>query len=69
MTTLSDSTDLDAPVLTKRCISERLRVSTRTVDRLIARRLIAHHRIGDLVRFSQRDVDAYVESTRVSPVS
>ena len=54
MTTLLDTSTPDAPVLTKKDVSRRVGVSTRTVDRLVARRAITFHRIGDLIRFSQR---------------
>ncbi len=67
--TFIDCISPDAPRLTKAHVSQRLRVSTRTVDRLIARQVIAYHRIGHLVRFSDRDVDAYIESTRVQSAS
>lgn len=62
-----DRDRLDLPVLTRRDVAERLELSLRTVDRLVATGGIAHHRIGDLVRFTKRDLADFVKRSRVSP--
>lgn len=41
-----------------------LRVSQRTVRRLIARRELAFHKCGGQVRISKKDLETYLSSTR-----
>jgi excisionase family DNA binding protein len=42
-----------------------LGVSTRTIRRLVASRAISHRRVGGLVRFTQDDLQNYVERSLV----
>ena len=44
-----------------------LGVSERTIRRLVASRALGHRRVaGSLIRFTQSDLDCYVESIRVA---
>ncbi len=43
-----------------------LGVSQRTIRRLVADRAIPHRRMGRLVRFTERDLDDYVETSRIT---
>jgi len=45
-------------------VSERLGISIRTVRRLIASGALSYHRIGRLIRISQKDLDQYLRSQR-----
>ena len=58
---------LDPPVLTRHDVAELLNLSVRTIDRLVAAGELSHHRLADLVRFTQADVTEYIDQSRVSP--
>jgi excisionase family DNA binding protein len=45
-------------------VAAQLRVSRRTLERLVAQGRIRPVRIGRLPRFEQREIDAYVASLR-----
>lgn len=47
----------------------RLRMSVRYVRRLVAERRVAFHRIGRSIRFKADDLDAFIESGRVEPLT
>ena len=49
--------------------AERLGVPPRFVRRLVAERRIAFCKIGRYVRFEPSEVEAFIESGRVDPVS
>ena len=49
---------------TTKSLAERWQVSERTVRRLIEKGDIKAHRIGDQIRISQEDRDAYERSQR-----
>lgn len=55
-------------MLTARDVADQLRISARKVYALAASGHLASHRFGSAVRFSQADVDTYVQSCRC-PVS
>lgn len=42
-----------------------LSVTPRWMRRAVALRVIPHHKIGRLVRFDRRDLDAYLDAQRV----
>ena len=46
-----------------------LGMSARHVRRLVAERRIAFHKLGRSVRIAQADLAAYVEATRVEPIT
>ncbi len=54
-------------LLGKQDIAERLSVSRREVDYLIAARAIPFIKIGRCVRFLAADVERFIESRRVAP--
>lgn len=45
-------------------VAARLNISPRTLTDLVARREIAHVRVGKLLRFNASDVDAYLARQR-----
>jgi excisionase family DNA binding protein len=45
--------------------AEHLHVTKRFVRRLVAEKRIPYHKLGKLVRFDLRDLDAYAEAGRV----
>lgn len=49
--------------------AEYLNTSERFIRRLIAERRVAFHRVGRHVRFTAADLDAFVESGRVEPIT
>jgi excisionase family DNA binding protein len=56
----------DLPTIDVPQAARYLGVSERTVRRLVASRAIGHRRVaGSLIRFTQSDLDLYVESIRV----
>lgn len=44
----------------------RIRVSKRTMYRLVSTYAVAHHRVGDRVVIRVADLEAYMESNRVA---
>ena len=62
---LIDTDRPDLPVLTRKDVAHGLGVSVRTIDRLVAAGEIPHHRIGDLVKFTAVDVEAFIARCRV----
>jgi excisionase family DNA binding protein len=68
--TMNDPCTLDLPVLTRKDVATNLGLSERTVDRLVAKGEFPHHRIGDLVRFTERNIEDFVTSCRIpAPLS
>ena len=51
-------------MLSKKDVAEKLNVSTRTINRLIEREEIYYHRIGNVLRFTQEDIDDYLRRTK-----
>lgn len=49
--------------LSKSGLAKLLGIGTRTVERMVARRQIPHHRFGGALRFSPGDVDAFLKQT------
>jgi excisionase family DNA binding protein len=49
--------------------ADYLNTSERFIRRLIAERRVAFHRVGRHVRFTPADLDAFVESGRVEPIT
>lgn len=49
--------------------AKRMNMSARHVRRLVAERRIAHHRFGRSVRLAPEDIDAYIASGRVEPIT
>jgi excisionase family DNA binding protein len=45
-------------------VADALNVSIKTVRRLIESRELHHHRMGGIIRVSEEDLRAYVNSTR-----
>lgn len=65
------TTDAATPapaLLEKAAAAHYLATTTRHLDRLVYERRIGHVKLGNKVRFRQRDLDAYIESHRVAPV-
>ncbi|MGH3344293.1 MAG: helix-turn-helix domain-containing protein [Carbonactinosporaceae bacterium] len=56
-------------LLTVEQAAERLNMSTRYVRRLVAERRIVFYRLGRSLRFKEADLAAFIESTRVEPMS
>ncbi len=52
-------------LLNKEQVCERLQISRRTLDRLIAERRIAYRKLGSAVRFAEDDVQQYVDGVVV----
>lgn len=46
-----------------------LRMSARHVRRLVAERRIGFNRLGRSVRFTRDDLNEYIETTRVTPIT
>ena len=53
------------PLLSVADIAERLMCSERLVRKLINRGDIPYHRIGDLIRVTEEDLQRYLSSARV----
>lgn len=51
---------------TRRAVAHRLGVSTKTVDRLVARGELPVLRVAGAVRFDEADIAAYIERCRVT---
>ena len=49
--------------------AEFLSISARHVRRLVAERRIGFHRLGRCVRFSRDDLNDYIETSRVVPIT
>lgn len=45
-------------------VADLLNVSTKTVRRMIEDRTLHHHRMGRIIRVSEEDLRAYINSTR-----
>ncbi|MEV0734220.1 helix-turn-helix domain-containing protein [Polymorphospora sp. NPDC050346] len=56
-------------LLTSDEVAVRLRASPRFVRRLVSERRIGFVKVGRSVRFDPADVDAYIESNRVKPLT
>jgi len=54
------------PIIDVKQAAHDLRVSERTVRRLVATRAIGCRRVAGLVRFTERDLTDYVKSVLVS---
>lgn len=54
------------PMVTKHDVAERLRLSVKTIERLIASGALPVHRIGNRVRISSDDYHAFVANHRKS---
>jgi excisionase family DNA binding protein len=50
-------------------LAETLKVSTKTVYRLVESRKLPHYRLAGGLRFRMADVNDYVDACRVEPVS
>lgn len=59
---------MTSALLTKEQVCERLQVSRRSLDRLIAERRIGYRKIGGLVRFSEADLEEFVVGAAVPVV-
>jgi excisionase family DNA binding protein len=57
--------DTTPRLLTRSDLAERLSVSLRTVDALLASGRLPHFRLGRSVRFASAEVDALLESIHV----
>ncbi len=51
-------------ILTKEEVAKYLKVSTKTIERLVKRKLLAVHPIGTNVRFRMKDIEKYLDSIR-----
>jgi excisionase family DNA binding protein len=63
----NDTSGAAAPsenLLDLKVVAERLGVSVKTVRRKIQRGELAHHRVGRLIRVSERDYADYVNRAR-----
>jgi excisionase family DNA binding protein len=68
MGTSEDESVIIGEPLTVNEAAEYLHVSAKHVRRLVANRLVAHHRLGRAIRFYRSDLDAYLVACRVEPV-
>ena len=57
-----------AVLFDKYSTAERLRISVRSLENLMARRCIAFRRIGGSVRFTSEDIAAFIEKARIAPL-
>jgi excisionase family DNA binding protein len=55
------------PLLKVAQVAERLSLSESKVYQLVEEGRIAHHRLGGAIRFSEEQVDAYLEATKREP--
>lgn len=55
---------ISGPLLSITVVAKQLDVSSKTIRRLINRKLIAIHRIGRQIRISEADLAAYTLSRR-----
>lgn len=67
--TLTEATELDLPSKGIPAVAKHLGVSEHTLRRLVEARAIPHHRVGSLIRFTQQDLQDYVNQTPVDAVS
>ena len=44
-------------------------ISRKTVYRLVDRRLVPFYKIGGVLRFRKEDIEEYLNTTRIDPVS
>jgi len=58
--------DRNNEILTIEELAELLKVSTRTIRRIIRRRELPYIRIGRQLRFRRGDVDAWLESSTIA---
>ena len=58
--------DTNKPTIDVAHAARYLAVSERTVRRLVAGRAIGHRRLAGLIRFTQHDLDCYVEQICVA---
>jgi len=54
----------EAKLLTIIQVADVLNVSTKTVRRMIESGVLHHHRVGRIIRLSDEDLRAYINSTR-----
>jgi excisionase family DNA binding protein len=59
--------DTHMPTIDVAHAADYLGVSERTIRRLVASRAIGHRRLAGLIRFTQGDLDRYVENISVCP--
>lgn len=59
--------DTHAPLMVTAEVADRLKVSTKTVRRLVAAGSLPAIRVGYSLRFDLADVDAYIEQARTAP--
>jgi len=55
-------TSREDKLLTKRQAANRLAISIRTLDRMVARRILTKAFVGSAPRFRKSDIDAIVEN-------
>jgi excisionase family DNA binding protein len=60
---------LPAELLTIEEAAERLKMSVRYLRRAVAERRIAFHRLGRSIRFNPADLAAFVDASRVEPMT
>ena len=58
-----------ADLLTTEEAAARMKISTRQVRRLAAERRIVFYRLGRSVRFHPHDLDAFVTTCRIEPIT
>ena len=68
LTPMSIDADPSSELLTIADVAELLKLSTVTVRRLQQQRKIAFLKVGGRIRFSRRDVVAYLEKQRVRSI-
>lgn len=47
-------------MLTKSDVAKRLKVSTRTINRLMQKKELPYHKVGTSVRFTLADIEEYL---------
>lgn len=57
------------PFLTPDDMATLFSISRKTVYRLVDRRLVPFHKIGGVLRFRKEDIEEYLNTTRIDPVS
>ncbi len=62
---MTNATTSSAPTMDVKTAARYLNVSERTLRRLVAGRAIPYHRVANRVRFSEVNLDEYVEQTMV----
>jgi excisionase family DNA binding protein len=64
-----DATKQTKPFYTPDELADLLAVSKATVYRLVCKRQLPFHKIGGVLRFKREDIEEFLETQRIKPIS